>query len=63
MFNIAAIFHHNYLQSHLVVGGTLEGSLHLWDLREPSSLHVDRYLNVLVLCSLCLLQVVDVMSS
>eukprot|EP01032_Pedospumella_encystans_P013283 gene13283-15302_t len=29
-------------QSHFVVGGTLEGSLHLWDLREASSIHNDR---------------------
>jgi len=26
-----------------VIGGTNEGSLHLWDLRENSSLHKDRY--------------------
>ena len=29
-------------QAHLVIGGTLEGSLHLWDLREHSALHQDR---------------------
>ena len=29
-------------QSFLVLAGTLEGSLHLWDLRESNSLHIDR---------------------
>jgi hypothetical protein len=29
-------------QAHLVLAGTQEGSLHLWDLREDSSLHKDR---------------------
>ena len=29
-------------QSYLLLGGTEEGSLHLWDLRELSSLHKDR---------------------
>lgn len=31
------------MKAHFVVGGTLEGSLHLWDLREDSSIHKDRY--------------------
>ena len=29
-------------QSYLLLGGTEEGSLHLWDLRESSSIHKDR---------------------
>lgn len=29
-------------QSFLVLAGTLEGSLHLWDLRESNALHIDR---------------------
>eukprot|EP00981_Chlorochromonas_danica_P000486 scaffold98_cov248-Ochromonas_danica.AAC.27 len=29
-------------QSHLVVAGTYDGALHLWDLREASSLHQDK---------------------
>jgi hypothetical protein len=31
-----------FLQAHFLLAGTLEGSLHLWDLREDSSLHKDR---------------------
>jgi hypothetical protein len=30
------------MQAHFLLAGTLEGSLHLWDLREDSSLHKDR---------------------
>ena len=29
-------------QAHIVVAGTIDGSLHLWDLREPASLHLDK---------------------
>mgnify|MGYP000020562972 CR=1 FL=1 len=29
-------------QTYLVLGGTAEGALHLWDLREPNHLHRDR---------------------
>ena len=29
-------------QTFLVLAGTVEGSLHLWDLRESNALHVDR---------------------
>ena len=29
-------------QPHIVVGGTMEGSIHLWDLRESSFIHQDK---------------------
>ncbi|RYH22442.1 hypothetical protein EON65_19225 [archaeon] len=29
-------------QTHIVVAGTWDGSIHLWDLRESSSLHHDK---------------------
>lgn len=30
-------------QSHFLLGGTHDGCIHLWNLREPSSIHTDKY--------------------
>lgn len=30
-------------QHHIVVAGTREGSIHLWDLRESGFIHKDKY--------------------
>lgn len=36
-------------QSYIVIGGTDEGSVVLWDLREPTSRHADRYHHVIII--------------
>lgn len=32
----------SFTQPFIIVGGTSEGNIHLWDLRESSTLHKDR---------------------
>lgn len=35
-------------QTFLVVAGTAEGSIHMWDLRENNAIHINRFVCLLV---------------